>query len=309
MTKRSRSFLFSLATGVILATAGCGGGSSSATSPEAPDAGVAPRGGATIAGTVLSGSAAALPVGASSVKGLRVSVTGTSVQAVTDGAGRFTLQGVPAGRVELRFEGSGVDARLTLDGLQSGQTLTVTVRVTGSSASLIDDDDDDDDEGEVEFEGKVDSVGASSLVVAGRTVLVDASTRLVGHEDTPITLADFQPGDLVEVEGTAQADGSVLAKKVELEDDDEGDHDGDDDGDDDDDEVEFTGTISSLSPLTIAGRTVTTDGSTRYLGDDHKTLTPAEVLKVGNRVEVEGVAQPDGSVLAKKIELEEEDED
>src|SRR5512139_962394 len=161
MTKRSRSFLFLLATGLTLATVACGGGSS-VTSPEAPAAAAPSQGGATIDGTVQSGSAAAAQVGASSMKGLRVSVTGTSLVAVTDGAGRFTLQGVPSGRVELHFEGTGVDARLTLDGLQDGRTLTVTVRLSGSSASVVDEHED-----EVELKGKVDSVGASSLVVDG----------------------------------------------------------------------------------------------------------------------------------------------
>ncbi len=300
MTKRSRSLLFLLATGVTLATVACGGGSSTVTSsvtnPAAPAAAVPPQGGATIAGTVQSGSASAVgQVGASSVKGLRVSVTGTSLQTVTDGSGRFTLQDVPAGRVELHFEGTGVDARLTLDGLQSGQTLTVTVRVSGSSASMV-----DEHEGEVELKGTVDSVGTDSLVVAGKTVHVDASTRLLDSKGMPILLSGFKQGDLVDVEGTSQSDGSVLATKVKIEsaDDDEGEQD-----------VEFSGTIASLNPLTIAGRTVKTDTSTKYVGPEHKTLTPAEVLKVGNKVEVDGIKQADNSVLAKKIQLDEGEED
>ena len=302
MTKRSRSLLFFLATGVTLATVACGGGSSatsSVTSPEAPAAAVPAHGGATIAGTVQSGAAAAVgQVGASSVKGLRVSVTGTSLQTVTDGSGRFTLQDVPPGRVELHFEGSGVDARLTLDGLQSGQTLTVTVRVSGSSASMVDEH---EGEGEVELKGKVDSVGTDSLVVAGRTVHVDASTRLLDSKGMPIPLSGFKQGDFVEVEGTSQSDGSVLATKVKLEDaeDDEG----------GEQEIEFTGTISSLSPLVIAGRTVKTDGNTKFLGHEHQKLSSAEVLKVNNKVEVDGLKQADNSVLAKKIQLDEGDDD
>ena len=301
MTKRSRSLQFLLATGVTLATVACGGGSSatsSVTSPEAPAAAVPPRGGATIAGTVQSGGVAAGQVGASSVKGLRVSVTGTSLQTVTDGSGRFTLQDVPPGRVELRFEGSGVDARLTLDGLQSGQTLTVTVHVSGSSASMVDEH---EGEGEVELKGKVDSVGTDSLVVAGRTVHVDASTRLLDSKGVPIPLSGFKQGDFAEVEGTSQSDGSVLATKVKLEDaeDDEG----------EEQEIEFTGTISSLSPLVIAGRTVKTDGNTKFLGHEHQKLSSAEVLKVNNKVEVDGLKQADNSVLAKKIQLDEGDDD
>ena len=80
------------------------------------------------------GRRASPEIGASSVSGLRVSITGTALQTTTDGSGRFTLSGVPSGRVELRFEGSGIDARLELEGLQSGQTLNrdrAGVRVLG----------------------------------------------------------------------------------------------------------------------------------------------------------------------------------
>ena len=47
-----------------------------------------------------------------------------------------------------------------------------------------------------------------------------------------------------------------------------------------------------------------TDGSTRYLGRRNETLTYADVVRTGNRVEVEGHTQADNSVLAKKIKLE-----
>jgi hypothetical protein len=252
MTKRSQPFVLLLAAALAVATVACRG-SSSVTGPDAPAAAVPPQGGATIAGTVQSGGTATGDVGASSVSGLRVSVTGTSLQTTTDNSGRFTLSSVPSGRVELHFEGSGVDARLALDGLQSGQALTLTVRVSGSSASRV-----DDDGSEVELKGKVDSVGASSLVVAGKTVRVDPSTRLLDHEDKPILLSAFKQGEFVEVEGTAKSDGSVLAKKVQL--DNDGENDDENEGGQD---LEFSGTISSLNPLRITGRTVKTDGSTK----------------------------------------------
>jgi hypothetical protein len=259
------------------------------TGPDVPAAAPAPAGGATIAGTVLGGGTASGGIGASSVSGLRVSVSGTGLQTTTDGSGRFTLGGVPSGRVELRFEGGGVDARLEVEGLQSGQTLTLTVRVSGSSASKV-----DDNGSEVELRGKVDSVGSDSLVVSGRTIRVDASTRVLDQRNLPIPLAGVKAGDLVEVEGTAQPDGSLLASKVKLE----------DDQDEVEQEVEFRGAITSLGPLTVAGRVVKTDGSTRYLGRKNEPVAAGDVLKLGNTVEVEGVEQADKSVLAKKIKLE-----
>ena len=295
MTKRSQPFLFLLAAGLSVATVACGGGSSSVTGPDTPAAAVPPAAGATIAGTVQSGAASSPEIGASSVSDLRVSVTGTSLQTTTDGSGRFTLNGVPPGRVELRFEGPGVDARLELDGVQSGQTLTLTVRVSGSAASKI------EDGTEVVLRAKVDSVSSSSLVVGGRTVRVDGSTRLLDRNNMPMSLSAFKAGDFVEAEGYPQTDGSLLAKKVKLEDEDDA---GGGGGGGAGQDVQFTGSVSSVSPVIVAGRTVKTDGSTRYLGRRNEALTFAEVVKLGNRVEVEGHTQPDNSVLAKKIKLE-----
>jgi len=291
MMKRSQPFLFLLAAGLSAATVACGGGSSSVTGPDTPAATIPPAAGATIAGTVQSGTASSPEIGASSVSDLRVSVTGTALETTTDGSGRFTLSGVPSGRVELRFEGSGIDARLELEGLQSGQTLNVTVRVSGSSASRV-----DENGTAVALRATVDSVGGSSLVVGGRTVRVDASTRLLGRNNEAIALSAFRPGDSVEVEGIAQSDGSLLAKKVKLEDAGNGGA-GNGAGQD----VQFTGSISSVSPLTVAGRT---NGSTMYLGRRNEALSASDVVKVGNRVEVEGHTQSDGSILARKIKLE-----
>jgi hypothetical protein len=294
MTKRAKPFLFLLAAGLSTTIIACGGDSSPVSAPDAPTVAPMPSAaGATIAGTVVGGTAASGDVGASSVAGLKVSVKGTTLQATTDPAGRFTLSGVPSGQAELRFQGPGVDARLPVEGLQNGQTMALTVRVSGNSASCVD----DSDENEVELKGTIESVGPGSLVVAGRTVRVDGSTRILGKDKLPVPLSSLGVGDVVEVEGTAQADGSVLARTIKVEDD-------DDEEDGNGSSVEFGGTVSSLSPLTIAGRTVKTDSGTRYYGLRHQPATAADVLKVGNKVEVDGVEQADKSVLAKKIKLE-----
>lgn len=293
MTRQRRSSLLFVGAGLLMVTAACGG-SSSVTGPDGPVSDPTAATGATIVGTVQAGAAARGEVGASSVSGFRVSVTGTSLETITDGTGRFTLSGLPSGSVELRFEGSGVDARLEIEGLQDGQTLDITVRVSGTSASRVDDDGDDDDEAEVEFRGTIDSVGTSSLMVSGRTVMVDDGTRILDGDNLPITLGSLTVGDFVEVEAIAQADGSLLGTKIKLEDgedegnDDEGE---DDEGDDDDD---GDGAVTSTSPLVIGGRDVATDSSTLYLGHGNDRLNAGQVPMVGTRVEV---AQTGASVL------------
>jgi hypothetical protein len=146
----------------------------------------------------------------------------------------------------------------------------------------------------------VDSVGANGLRVAGRDVVVDASTRIRDRDDKAIALSDIKAGDVVEVEGVAGPGGSVLARKIRLEDS------GDDDPQkpEDGQEVELKGSIESkgASSLVVAHRTVQVDGGTKILGKDGDPMTFAG-LQVGDQVEVEGRAQND-AVLAKKIKIE-----
>ncbi len=66
--------------------------------------------------------------------------------------------------------------------------------------------------------------------MAGHLVVTDASTQIKSHGD-PIPFSTLAVGNLVEVEGQTLADGSILAKKISLEDgDDDDDNNGDEDG-------------------------------------------------------------------------------
>ncbi len=292
MKLRQSFVLCAMGVGLGLLAAACGSGSSSVS----PSASVpATSSGATIQGTLQSGSAgtSAGPRVLSETQGIRVSVVGMSLSSTTDSAGHFVLTGVPSGRAELRFQGPGIDARLEVSGLAEGQTLTITVRVAGSQASLV-----PDDESEVEFHGAVEAT-APTLRIAGRTVRTDKDTRVLGRDDAPLSPATLKIGDQVEVEGVTQADGSILARTIKLEDesDDDEDQDQEDQG-----EVEFTGRIQTLSPFMVAGRDVVVGPSTRIL--DHRgNPIRFEALKIGDNVEVKGRPQ-NSSVLAEKIKVE-----
>lgn len=280
------------ALALLLGAAGC---SSSATSPTAPSA---PVRGATIQGTVqtaATGSSAELSA-FSTAGGIKVTVVGTSLSTTTDGSGRFVLQGVAGGSATLRFQGQGIDGTIELGGLVEGQTLTITVRVSGSRPELVSPSSPAGKK--VEFEGSVESVTPPTLMVSGRKVVTNGDTR-IKRSDHAISLGDLKPGDKVEVEGTTQADGSVLASKIKSE----------DDEDEDADEVEFKGTIESITAptLMVSGRKVVTNGSTRIRRGD-KTVGLTD-LKPGEKVEVEGTRQADNSVLASKIKVEDGDDD
>jgi hypothetical protein len=116
-------------------TVACGGGSASMTAPDVSTAVATPKpAGAAIEGTVQSVAVAAAGPRAAANGGIRVSVVGTAIASTTDDSGHLRLDDVPVGRAELRFEGQGVDARLEVEGLQAGQTLAVTVRLSGATA-------------------------------------------------------------------------------------------------------------------------------------------------------------------------------
>ena len=292
MSLQSRWILPSLGLGIgLLLSQAC-------SSKDSNPMGASPIGtpsatGATIQGTVQLGSGS--PGVIALATGMKVSVTGASLSATTDAAGRFVLAGVPTGRQQdLHFEGPQVDAHLGVEPLSDGQSLTITVRVSGNQAQLANSD---DNRHETSVRGAIESISGVVLQVAGRTVRTDAGTQFLDGNNTPISLRDLRVGQTVEVEGTAQADNSILARKVKLE----------DDGAPENEpaEVNLRGAIESLgaSSLQVAGRRVTVDGNTRILGRDN-TPIPFSSLQMGEMVEVEGRTQADNSVLAKKIKRE-----
>jgi hypothetical protein len=264
-------------------------------------------GSVTIAGTVI---------GMSSTSGWRVqsagmtvTVMGTSTSAGVDGNGNFRLVNVPAGHVDLHFLGTGADAHLILDGLVENQTLTISVRVSGSSASIEDDHNGGDagSQADTELEGLVTAVGTSTLTVSGRLVNVTAMTVIV-HGSTTVALASIHVGDRVHVKGTAasnvSATGPINATKIEVQN--PADKQPDDDQNEDNNQVELKGTIAAGSlagscatnslGFKIGTTSIKTNAATQF-----KDATCA-ALKAGDQVEVKGTRQTDASVLASRVE-------
>ena len=59
---------------------------------------------------------------------------GTNISTMVDGAGQFTMNGVPPGAVTLTFTGEGVSASLTLNNVNAGDEIRIDVRLNGNSA-------------------------------------------------------------------------------------------------------------------------------------------------------------------------------
>jgi Domain of unknown function (DUF5666) len=294
---RHQLLVFIIAASVASAI-GCSGqnASTTATSPSTRSADAPPPTSANATAATISGTV----VGVSTTSGLAafgmsltVTVTGTASTSTVDSSGHFMLNNVPPGRVDLHFVGNGIDAHLGLD-VAERATLVIRVSVRGNDAHL---EDDRDDRGEIEGRINVGSLTGScaahnlSFMVGATKVVTNASTQF---KDTRCEA--LQGNTKVEVKGTRQGDGSILATSVE----------GDDDEDDDRNEVELKGPIAAGSiagscaantlSFKIGSTVVQTNAATQFKD------AACSALKVGDSVEVKGTRQADGSVLAARVE-------
>jgi len=123
------------------------------------------------------------------------------------------------------------------------------------------------------------------------------STRVAANASTVFDdgpCSGITKGTSVEVHGTRQSDGSLLARRIERED--------DDDDEDDKDEVELEGNLTGRSgtcpsiSFSLSGTPVVTNSSTEFKDGSCSSLAN------GQRVEVKGTRQGDGSVLARRVE-------
>ena len=207
----------------IVASACSQDGTSSPTGPS-----TAGRRGAVIDGRVTGIASRATAPGVSgtmATSSVTVTIAGTDISTVVDGDGDFTLTGVPPGDVQLRFAGNGVNATVTLTGVQATDHITVRIALNGNGARLEsehrgrndDEDDDDEDEDNDELKGAVSGLSgtcpALTFTVKATTVKTNSSTRFDNGLCTRIA-----NGTRVEVKGTRQSDGSLLAARVERDD-------------------------------------------------------------------------------------------
>ena len=161
-------------------------------------------------------------------------------------------------------------------------------------------------------------VAAGTITVTeargGQVVVSVPATAVLRHGNRLLTLVDLVAGDRVQVKGTREVT-QVVADEVKVER--RGGLDDDGDGDDDVNEVKVEGTVSALAGTcpavtftvtTTVGAVVTTtsvtaDATTNF----HKVLCAA--VANGAVVEVKGIRQASGSVLATKIEVEDAADD
>ncbi len=295
----------------VVLTAACGGSASSSLSPTGPSGLSAPSSsGATITGRVNGGSSLSGLGGLSvtgdgalgaqattSTAGLTVTVEGTTITAVVDGGGTFTLAGLPEGTHRLSFKGPGVDARITVTvGANEQVSLSVTVR--GGDARVESEQRSGRSSGQSELEGLVTEVtpgATNTLRVAGTLVTVPASAA-IRHGGTTLPFSSIKVGDRVHVRGTRTATG-FDATEVNVQ------------NQTGSSLSEVEGVVSGLSgtcpelTFRVGTTTVRTTGTTVFRDGGCRALTDAD------RVEVRGTRGTDGAISAAIVEIEDDRDD
>jgi hypothetical protein len=124
------------------------------------------------------------------------------------------LNGVPAGNVELRFSGPGVDARSTLADVGEGEQIRIVVTVQGSNAAVNVTDRKKPDNGK-EIEGLITTINlaARTLVVDGTTISVPTDS-IIRHGNTALTLSQLKTGQRVQCAAPSWFDGRRIRSQV-----------------------------------------------------------------------------------------------
>jgi hypothetical protein len=146
-------------------------------------------------------------------------------------------------------------------------------------------------EAEIKFKGTIEILPPSSDFVGdwrvgGRIVHVSPATR-IEQEHGPVAVGAF-----VEVEGTAREDGSLDAREIEV----ESNVAGGDGRDELKGRIEQLPVGGLLGDWLVGGRTVRVTSATQ-IDQEHGPVA------IGAFVEVKGASQPDGSILASKVEV------
>ena len=293
-----RTHLLSTIVLMTILTVACGGRASSPISPSGVAPAVSASGNAVVAGNVRLGATAG--VGSASDP-MKVQVVGTDIVATVSLAGQFVLNGVPSGQIQLHFFGAGVDATVTIGQIATGETVTISVTVVGTTAVVESEARKAPDQAEEQIEGRIESLppaqAAGTFVVAGRTVTTTATTVFTMGSVTT-TFADLDIGQRAHVKGTTTA-GVFTASLVDIQ------------NVQTDLPVNVNGIVSGLTGSELAFQFMVNG---RQIAGDHLTVFHGSggmgrftSLANGVRVEVKG-QQRDSLVYAVRIHVNGEDD-
>jgi len=208
----------------VLAIAACAMsvacGSSSPTSPRGGFFGTT---GAVITGHVNGAPVAATAQSVTATKmaspsTVTVTIVGTDITSLVDGQGDFELTGVPPGDVQLKFSNGGNSALITLSGVAAGDRIHIVVTLNGNNAKIDRDERDNDDDGEDSEDNEVKGSVSNLAGTCPALTFTVQSTKITTNSSTKFkdSCSQIANGRRVDVEGTRQTDGSIVASEVEV---------------------------------------------------------------------------------------------
>lgn len=211
----------------------------------------------------------------------------------TNASTQFVQGSVTRGFADLQ-----IGMRVHVKGSLSGDTFTASlVEIQNTNTTIP-----------VEVNGVIDTVAGTAasfqFKIGSRMIRGDATTTFFGDGDKPDSFSSLKDGVRVEVKGE-QRDGFVFATRIHVNGSDEG-----DDNDRQDTSASIHGTLKTIAGtkpnlvLTVDTTTVRTSGSTEVKRrGDVQTL---DALKTGQSLHVVGDRQSDGSLNARKIEIDDD---
>jgi hypothetical protein len=143
---------------------------------------------------------------------------------------------------------------------------------------------------EIELKGTITELTATYLIVGGITFSVDSTTLVFDNMNNPISYPLLQLGQLVEVKGEKTGTLAAKALRIKLE------------GNED---IEIFGRITAvnLNSIELNGLEVFVNANTVYLNHANQPISFSD-LSVNQFVEVKMVRNPDSTLLALRIKIE-----
>ena len=146
---------------------------------------------------------------------------------------------------------------------------------------------------EFEIQGFIDSVGVNYIVISGQHIQVTSQTKIKINDTENNHINNLHSGMFAEVKLTLMNDGRLMAKKIEIENEQYALQ-----------RIRIVGAIDSVGNdfIILENYTIYTDTNTVILSANFNPIGLKDLQK-GQIVKVKGRVQADGSILAKRIKV------
>ncbi|MEW6196052.1 MAG: DUF5666 domain-containing protein [Bacteroidota bacterium] len=155
----------------------------------------------------------------------------------------------------------------------------------------------DDNKPEIHITGAIDAIAGDTITVKGVVFVTDQNTEFFANKRIEITINDLKVGQIVRVEGIVRDDNSYYAQRIKVE-----------------NFWRFAviveGTIDSLgtNSIKVSDKLFVVDTTTVIIGHGGVGVIDFQSLTLGLRVEIRGIVNSNGVLVAKLIKVHPEHE-